>query len=41
VMNGFNGTDDADEEGYFGVLHRGHVYRKREVPNDYLRVPPE
>jgi len=40
VMDGFNGAENADEEGNFGVLHRGRVYRKRQVSEHYWKFPP-
>jgi SAM-dependent methyltransferase len=39
VMLGYNGANETDDNGDYGVVHRGKVYRKREVPVPYWKIP--
>jgi hypothetical protein len=39
VMLGFNGATETDDNGDYGVVHRGKVYRKREVTVPYWKLP--
>ena len=38
-MLGYNGANETDDNGDYGVVHRGKVYRKREVPLPYWKIP--